>query len=151
MSNGHAKGSEFERVIAKLIVKAFKHHGIEQSECWRSVMSGGHEMSSGDLRMSDRLTNLFPYVPECKFHKKIIWRNFWLHPSYMQPCKEQRWLVQAAEGAAKHSRGLAWILVVKENRSEIFAVYETIRHGLVVAPFEHFLLNRVRQCDKVRK
>jgi hypothetical protein len=158
--SGHRKGASFERVIAKLIVKAFKHHGIEQRECWRSVMSGGHEMSSGDLTLSDRLAKLFPWSVECKFHKHVIWPNFWMALRYRRPCREQRWLAQAIEGANKRS-DLSPLLVVKENHSDIYALYyveyvddgdgELTRGELVVAPFHKFLSHVVKRCDRVRK
>jgi hypothetical protein len=152
--NGHAKGAEFERHIAKLIVAAFKHHGIEQRECWRSVMSGGHEMSSGDLYMSDRLAKLFPWSIECKFHKHIIWPNFWMSPIYRHPCREQRWLAQAKEGAAKRP-DLQPLLVVKENHSDIYALYSEPmwRDELIVFPFRKFLCDAAANTkpSKVRK
>ncbi len=117
---GHAKGAHFERVIAKLIVKAFKKQKIEQRECWRSVLSGGHVMSSGDLEMSARLMKIFPFSVECKFRKKIKWQNFLLGDR-AKKSEEQKWLKQAVDGAKK-IEDLHPLLVMKENRGPIYAM-----------------------------
>lgn len=111
---GHSKGSSFEREIAKKIVKAFKPFGIEQRECWRSVMSGGHEISAGDLYFSERLQKLFPFSVECKFRKKVNWDNF----SSAKKSEEGSWLVQAKDGASKR-KGTVALLVVKANHAKI--------------------------------
>jgi hypothetical protein len=117
---GHAKGAHFERVVAKLIVKAFKKFKINQRECWRSVNSGGHIIAAGDLEMSDRLMKLFPYAVECKFHRKIKWQNFLLG-ARAKKSQEQKWLVQAIEGSKK-IKGLYPLLVMKENNGPIYAM-----------------------------
>ena len=115
---GKGKGSAFERTVAKLIVKAFRRHGIEQRECWRSVLSGGHLISSGDLAMSDRLLRLFPFSVECKFRKKIRFENFLLS----KLSEERKWLQQAEAGARK-VKGLEPILVLKANRGPIYVLF----------------------------
>jgi hypothetical protein len=118
---GHAKGSEFERKIAKDIVKAFKEFGVVQRDCWRSVLSGGHSMSSGDLEMTPRMEALFPWSVECKFHRKIDWWHFLIAETERKSAwKEWKWVSQAIDGAKKRE-GLSPLLVVKENRGPIFA------------------------------
>jgi hypothetical protein len=150
MGNGHAKGAGFERVIAKLIVKAFKKHGIEQRECWRSVMSGGHEMSSGDLYMSDRLAKLFPFAPECKFRRKIRWVNFLLGAS-----EEYSWLDQAESGALKRA-GAEPLLIMKENHGRIVVLVpgkgigtvKTSRYTYRFDLFDRFLRKAVAKGER---
>ena len=117
-NRGHGKGSEFERKIAKQIVKAFKSFGVKQNDCWRSVLSGGHKMSAGDLRMSARMEELFPYAVECKFYRKIKLENFLLgNPK----SKELLWLDQTCEGSKK-SNGLKALLVMKANNQKILTM-----------------------------
>lgn len=113
---GKSKGSGFERSLAKQIVAAFRKFGIVQRDCWRSVLSGGHMISAGDLVMSERLEKLFPFAVEAKFRKKILWSNF-------LQCKseEASWLLQAKQGAAKRD-GLIALLVVKANHTQILAL-----------------------------
>ena len=91
--SGKKKGSAFERQIAKLIVHAFHEHGIKQRECWRSTLSGGHEMSCGDLYLSDRLAKLFPFAVEAKCYRKIDWQNFLIPRKYRKKSwKEWQWV-----------------------------------------------------------
>jgi hypothetical protein len=117
-NRGHGKGSAFERKIAKDIVKAFKEDfGIKQQDCWRSVLSGGHKMSAGDLRMSAAMEKLFPYAVECKFYKKIKLENFL---TGNENSKEVDWLDQTCAGAEK-SNGLKPLLVMKANNQKILA------------------------------
>jgi len=119
---GKKKGSAFERLVAKQIVKTFRHYGIKQHECWRSVLSGGHVMSSGDLAMSDRLLELFPYSVECKFRKRIYWERFLIKRDLrMSSWEEWKWVEQAKEGALKRE-GLHPILVLKENHGPIYVM-----------------------------
>lgn len=118
---GHAKGAHFEREIAKAIVKAFKKakFKVVQRDCWRSVLSGGHSMSSGDLEMSAKMEELFPYSVECKFRKKINWENFLLGN---QKSEEVKWLKQAEEGATKR-KGLEPLLVLKANGKKVLVLF----------------------------
>lgn len=153
---GHAKGAGFERRIAKLIVKAFKQHGIKQRECWRSVLSGGHIISYGDLEMSDRLLDLFPFSVECKFRKKIRWERYLTVPSARHKSWEEwKWVTQAEEGAAKRTdRNLIPLLVLKENRGPIYAMYESVKDGLRIMPFSRFLDRQAKNAKlylKVKK
>jgi hypothetical protein len=126
MPKGKGKGSAFERRIAKDIVKAFKKKfpWVSQRHCWRSVLSGGHEMSAGDLEMSPEMERLFPYAVECKFHKKVNWWHFLLPPgskSFKKTWPEWQWVAQACEGARKR-KGLKPLLVVHGNRGPILVV-----------------------------
>jgi len=120
---GGKKGAEFERWVAKRIVKAFrkKFPWVKQRDCWRSVLSGAHEMSSGDLRLTPSFQYLFPYSVECKFHKRIDWWKF-LIPDEHPRGKEWKWIKQAIDGAKK-SKGLLPLLVMKCNRGPVIACY----------------------------
>ena len=118
MPRGKAKGSEFERKIAKEIVKAFKCFGITQRDCWRSTLSGGHSRSAGDLELSQRLEELFPFCLEMKHRKKIRFENFLLEKSNKE---ERRWLVQTLEGAAK-IKEMTPVLVMRANNCPIYAL-----------------------------
>jgi hypothetical protein len=119
---GKSKGSAFERDIAKKIVKAFKGFGIKQRDCWRSVLSGGHVISAGDLVMSDRLLELFPYAVECKFYKRVDWWHFLMPGSKKRKTwKEWKWVGQAIEGSKKR-KGLLPLLIVKENHGPTVVV-----------------------------
>ena len=118
VANGHRKGSAFERKIAKEVVKEFKKQfKIEQKDCWRSVLSGGHEMSSGDLRMSKRMEELFPYAVECKHYKKICYENFLLAK---KNSKEVKWLRQTVGGTS--GTNLTALLVMKANNTKILTM-----------------------------
>lgn len=114
---GKAKGSAFERQIAKEIVKNFRKKGITQRDCWRSINSGGHLIACGDLEMSEKLIALFPFAVEAKFRKKIKWQNFMLGGKN----EEMSWVRQAREGAAKDSR-LQPLLVMKENFGKVYVI-----------------------------
>jgi hypothetical protein len=139
--SGKKKGSAFEREVAKLIVRAFSKHEIKQRECWRSCLSGGHEMSCGDLYLSDRLAKLFPWAVECKFYRKILWQNFLMDPeSRKKSWKELQWLKQAEDAvAAKPGIGLEPLLVMKENRGPIYAMWRNGSGEIRLKPFRDFL------------
>ena len=124
LGGGHGKGAQFERDVARMIVHAFRKHGIKQRECWRSTLSGGHAMSCGDLYLSDRLAKLFPWAVECKYYRKIDWQNFLIPPRYRKKSwKEWQWVKQANDAVhAKPGIGLEPLLVMKENRGPIYAM-----------------------------
>jgi hypothetical protein len=148
---GKGKGSGFERDVAKQIVRAFHKFGIKQRECWRSVLSGGHTMSSGDLIMSVKLEKLFPYSVECKFYRKIDWWHFLVTPPMRnQKWKEMQWLAQAINGAKKRP-DLKPLLIMKENRSKVFAMYQTKEkdsvYGWRLILFSDLLKRRVRSAN----
>lgn len=117
MPRGHSKGSAFERKIAKEIVKAYKKQGfkVDQRDCWRSVLSGGHEMSYGDLRMSDKMLRLFPFAIECKHRKKVRVENF-----FMTKNKELSWVEQAVGGC--RGEALTPVIVMRGNFGKILAL-----------------------------
>jgi hypothetical protein len=117
-AKGKRKGSAFERLVAKDIVKAFKKFGITQKDCWRSTLSGGHERAVGDIEMSKGLLKLLPFSFECKHVKKVLWHNFLMS----RESDERNWLIQAEDGSEKVD-GVAPVLVVKgTNHKDILAL-----------------------------
>jgi hypothetical protein len=118
MPKGKAKGSAFERKIAKEIVKAFKVFGVTQRECWRSTLSGGHSRAAGDLELSQRLEKLFPFCLEMKHRKRVRFENLFLE----KVTEEKRWITQTIEGAEK-IKGMTPVLVMKgTNNKSILAL-----------------------------
>ncbi len=149
---GKKKGSEFERCIAKAIVKAFKSFGVEQRDCWRSVLSGGHFMSSGDLEMTIKMETLFPFSVDCKARKKIHWENFLLEN---MKSEEMKWVEQVLEGVAKRPKLLP-LLVLKENNCKIVAISQSVLgpaplhlcgKNWIVEPWTGFLEDAVLEAN----
>lgn len=70
-----AKGASFERDVAKVIVRAFKHKKIEKKHCFRTPMSGGHlyakDKHPSDLVIRKRLLRYLPVTIECKHYRSI--------------------------------------------------------------------------------
>jgi hypothetical protein len=146
---GKGKGSGFEREIAKKIVKSFKKFEIKQRECWRSVLSGGHIISAGDLYMSDRLMKLFPYAVECKFYRRVDWWHFLMpYHKKRKTWKEWQWLGQAVEGAAK-IKGLKPILIIKANHGPTIVVSppRPSESGWTYRLLDEFLKDAVREAE----
>lgn len=119
MPRGHAKGSEFERKIAKEIVKAYKPFGITQKDCWRSTMSGGHPRAAGDLEISERLAKIFPFCLEMKHRKRIRFEHFMMGSR----SEESRWVRQTLDGASK-TKKMKPVLVMRSNNLPILALVE---------------------------
>lgn len=117
MPRGKAKGSEFERKIAKEIVKAFRHFGMTQRDCWRSTMSGGHDRAVGDLEMSKDLLRLFPFCLEMKHRKLIRIENFFMD----KKSEELSWIDQVTIAASKN-KSLTPVIVMRGNHKQILAL-----------------------------
>lgn len=153
-NRGKGKGSGFEREVAKLIAKAFAPFGIKQQECWRSVLSGGHSMSCGDLVLSARLEAMFPYAVECKWWKEIDWIHFLVSPSKREKhWKETKWVKQAQDSVEKRPE-LIPLLVMKENRGKIWAFHPLHVdsslpgvHGWRFELFSSLLKRKVREAE----
>lgn len=131
MPHGHAKGSEFERKIAKEIVKAYKPFGITQKDCWRSTLSGGHPRAAGDLEISERLAKIFPFCLEMKHRKRIHFENFLL----AKKSEERRWLEQTLAGARK-AKGTLPVLVMRANHMPIYAM---VLDTVMTPPFNRMM------------
>lgn len=147
---GKRKGGAFERQIAKMIVRAFRKYGIKQRECWRSVLSGGHEMSCGDLYLSDRLAKLFPWAVECKYYRKIVWQNYLIPAAFRKKSwKEWQWWSQAQAAVdAKPGIGLKPLLVLKENNGKIYAMRLDAQLYPTLILFSDFLKKAVKRAHE---
>jgi hypothetical protein len=123
--NSRAKGSGFERQVAKLVVGAFRKAGykVSSKDCYRTPLSGGHRFSRqtdpGDLMMTRRMQALFPFVVECKFHKKFsLYRFLVAVRKRKSSWHEFKFIAQAHQQARHH----APLLVAKGNNTPIFAL-----------------------------
>lgn len=116
-----AKGSDFERWVAKAIIAAYNNAGYSfGQDCWRTPMSGGHPIESlrrpGDLQFSEQLSNLFPFVVECK-HQKGFRLEYLFRPNTLL----RSFLAQALS-QADNSGSRQPLLVVRSNWSIVLAV-----------------------------
>lgn len=120
---GRAKGSSFERKVAKMIVAAFAKQGITKEDCYRTPGSGGHKyackVDPGDLVLSPKLQKLFNFGVECKFYKSLDWAML-LRPDNRRGDFGSWWrqAVKATQGTSKCP-----LLVFKGNRSDIFVMF----------------------------
>jgi len=124
---GRGKGSSFERAVAKMVLKTFP--GFSAKDCYRTPLSGGHFAASkndpGDLVMSPKLRQLFPFSVECKSYKELPLETFWL-PETKRKGLINGWLkqcVKACNGSFdKKQPGdqLYPLLIMKGNRGRIF-------------------------------
>ncbi len=121
-SGGKRKGNAFERAIMNKIVKTFSPFGITVTDAFRSILSGGHKDSCGDISFSPALIKMFPFSIECKFYKKIDMYNLLVPWEKMgKSNKFKMWWNQTLEGAKKNPK-LAPLLVFKSNNNEIMCM-----------------------------
>lgn len=126
---GKAKGSAFERTLAKMILKSAKRagHRFSKEDCYRTPMSGGHVYASkenpSDLVISRKLLKLFPFTVEAKFHRKIGVQHF-ARPvhKHEKSWPEKRAIDQVLRANEKKKHKRFPIVLMKENRGEIFAI-----------------------------
>lgn len=121
---GRAKGSSFERKVAKMVVATFKDFGIKNIDCYRTPMSGGHRYARGkdpgDLVISKKLLKYFPFSVECKFWKKIYFPALWYsQEKWLKAWKLGDWLKQTCAACTKDRHPL---LVFRANGTPEFAV-----------------------------
>lgn len=118
---GRAKGSAFERHVAKMVVATFECYGISNADCYRTPLSGGHlhasKLDPGDLVMSPKLRKYFPYSVECKSYKKLDW------PKLLSPGKDKGHWTDWWQQCKKASGEALPLLVFRQNRSEIFVLF----------------------------
>lgn len=117
--NGRNKGSNFERLIAKLVVDAFVEiiPDLTAADCYRTPLSGGHIHASkndpGDLVMSLRLAKYFPAHVECKKQQGL--EVFHFFDKLRQPSwGAGQWLAQA-EKASVGKHGFPLVVMTKNN------------------------------------
>ena len=118
------KGNKAEMEVAKLIAKAI---GVPYEECRRTPNSGAL-VERGDLRLSRRAVELFPWFIEVK--NREGW-DFWQVFSTTDWCPEV-WYYEA-EDKAKHdartgfgkSEAYPVLLVLRQNRKRLLACFRT--------------------------
>lgn len=120
---GRAKGNNFERHVARLIVQAFREFGIKKIDCYRTPLSGGHLFASrkdpGDLVISPLLRKYFPYSVECKNDKRLDLERFFIpFKQHKKSWPEHQWLDQVLRATA--GTDLQPLLVFKGMRTEIY-------------------------------
>lgn len=117
---GRLKGNGFERVIAKLILKAFC---LSKKHCYRTPGSGGHrqarEEDPGDLVLSRTLAKQFSWGIECKSYKKIPIHLLLL--SSKNKGLFNSWWAQAVAAAGRH-KARKPLLVFKQNFGKVYCV-----------------------------
>lgn len=130
------KGNAFERRIARDILKAFPGYGPK--DCYRTPLSGGHPFAdSGDLCISPRLQEKFPFVVECKHYRN------WSMKQVLPPTGEMlSWVAQAKRAAAKLNR--PWLLVLRGNNTAIYTMADA--HELQDTRFAESRIARAQKC-----
>lgn len=117
---GRLKGSSFERQVAKMVIGAFAEKGVTKLDCFRSPLSGGHYAASqtdpGDLVISPKLAEYFPFSIECKSYAKLDWALLFNCPPTSHWTK---WMAQCMKAAGKKPA----LVVFKGNRTPVFAMY----------------------------
>lgn len=116
---GRPKGNKFENIVAKLIVSAFAQHGITGKDCYRTPSSGGHRFAKkqdpGDLVLSPKMEELFPFEVEAKFYKEInLWPLWAGQKKWGKSWDFKKWLEQVCRECPRHRHPL---LVFKQNFS----------------------------------
>lgn len=124
-ARGKKKGNGFETTIRRQITKAFSAHGITDTDAFKSILSGAHKESFGDISLSKALSKLYPYATECKWHRKIDLYNFLTQWEKMVKSNQlKNWWAQAIEGAAK-CKHLYPLLVFKSNNKSTFCIIQS--------------------------
>lgn len=115
MGGGKRKGSSFERKTMRQIILAFAKFNVASTDAFRSILSGGHKESFGDISLSPALAKLFPFSVECKHWRVVdIYQNFCQFDKMGKACKLKKWWQQTLEGAKKSGQ-LKPLLVFKSN------------------------------------
>ena len=121
---GRIKGSHFELETAKAIVKAFNDLGITAKDCYRTPGSGGPRFAKktdpGDLVLSPKQREYFPFAIECKFYREISL------DSLMTPCVRKgqflSWWKQAV-AATPADAGVHTLLVFRQNYGQCYCMF----------------------------
>jgi hypothetical protein len=123
-----SKGSSFERLVAKMIAKAFD---VPVKECYRTPMSGGHYIK-GDIVLSPALQVQFPFTIECKHTKS--WSLSHLIPL---SALMKSWLAQAFEQAK--DEGHNPLLIIRGNHTPVYAITVTALLNKTCAVYRDYL------------
>ena len=120
--SGKRKGNGFERKIKQQILETFAEFGITPQDAFRSILSGGHKESFGDISLSPALAKLFPYALECKHYNRVdLYQLLKPWKKMGKANKFKEWWKQACEGAVK-SKELYPLLVFRSNGQEIMCM-----------------------------
>ena len=156
---GRAKGSGFEREVARSVIKTFKKFGIRKADCYRTPLSGGHraarEKDPGDLVISEKLVKYFPFSVECKAWKRIELFPLWLpFKKHKKAWKFKQWIDQACAACTKDRHPL---LVFKANNFPVMCALPELMPLIALIPRRHrFIYNGevwyvVRFSDLLRR
>jgi hypothetical protein len=146
--NSKAKGSKFERDVAKAISLQISG-GKREDMAWRTASSGGrftqalsrgvhHQTNAGDISATSPLSYkiLSNYVIECKHYKTIDYRKWllyrkgivaeWLEKveSEAKTCYETR-----AEANESEDQTIIPVLILKENNQPICVIVSLLTHS----------------------
>lgn len=127
---GRNKGNGFERETSKTIAHAFRHFHITQKDVYRTPSSGGHKYAKksdpGDLVISRKLRELFPFSVECKFYRKIdLFKLFEPIEDHVKSSQFKNWLAQTCK-TCNGSKKLYPMLVFKQNQSLVLCAIPAI-------------------------
>ena len=127
---GRGKGNGFERDTAKTVVKAFKHFHISGKDCYRTPSSGGHKYAKqsdpGDLVISKKLRELFPFVCECKSYNRVdLFKLYTPLEDHPKSSQFKQWLAQAC-AACNGSKKMYPMLIFKQNSSLVLCAIPAI-------------------------
>lgn len=128
--NGHRIGGAFENKIRLLLINTFAPFGITPTDAFRSVKSGGHKDSYGDISISPAMAKLFPYAIECKNYSRIDLHQLFVPWKNMGKSNQFKgWWKQTLEGANKSkSINLYPLLVFRSKGQHIMCM--TYSHHL---------------------
>jgi hypothetical protein len=127
--NARAKGSGFERQVAKFVLTTFNQYGYHftKKDCYRTPLSGGHrfarEADPGDLVLSPELRRLFPFCVEAKFYHSISLHD--LMDKVVRPkCPISKWWKQATNANNTTEAATAALLVFKQNHGAVMCMFD---------------------------
>jgi hypothetical protein len=116
---GKAKGGQYERDVATMIVAAFADRGISKDDCFRTPRGS----KEGDLKCGSALAKMFPFTIEVKFYASVPYYHMLHKFEKMQdswPWK--KWWLQLEEEVKLTKK--PGILVFRENRGvDLVSIY----------------------------
>lgn len=122
---GKRKGSEFERVVSRLLDVWWN---VEEGTFWRSVNSGGWKEPAD---VSPRKSVWFPFVVECKFYKTISLLGLFKENSSSHLLRKwwAKLMLDVEKARQQTTDTKIGLLVFKYNQSPIFVCFELDTNG----------------------
>lgn len=146
MGRGKSKGNNFERKVMHEVTKAFQCFGVTHTDAFRSILSGGHKESFGDISLSPALAKLFPFATECKFYKKVdLYQLMEPWEKMGNANKFKNWWVQTLEGAEK-SKALYPLLIFKGNNKAVMCMIYKHHFYTVLDAYKNILRKKRIAC-----